>query len=495
MNHKFGITSQRITLLIFAVIFFSIYTIQAVLNHYFLRTYALDYGFYNQAFWDFAHFRINQNTVFEPVLSSYFQVHPAFVLPLLSPLYWVFTPIFGTYSLLIIQNILILLGGYGTYLFIQRKTGNFLISLLAFIHYNLLWGHFSAIASDYIDVTVASAMVPFFLLFFDKKRYWLAVPFFLFTLISRENMPIWFIFISLSLVLLYKERKAKIMAASFGILSMIYFILLFKFVIPGFEKPGLPYWGFAYSALGHSPGQVLIHIVSHPWETLKILFVNHTGDPTNDGIKKEFYVVFLLSGGILLFLRPVYLLWFIPLIAQKMLNDFFARWGITGFYSVEVVSVITLAAFMSASWIKLNRVKYILFGLLCFSTAGITVLKMEYRLSKWYDPAKENLTVSTFYHTQNDVKKIMSEILSKVPEDANVAAMQDIVPHLAFRKNISIFPYVRNADYIIFLLNGNKYPLLETTFEPEKAKYAGNPEWTVITDDYPLLILKRKTTQ
>ena len=73
--------------------------------------------------------------------------------------------------------------------------------------------------------------------------------------------------------------------------------------------------------------------------------------------------------------------------------------------------------------------------------------------------------------------------------------MQDVVPHLAFRENISIFPYVRKADYIIFILNGNKYPLRETTFEPEKARYIDNPDWIVIVDDYPLLILKRKTTK
>ena len=388
MIQKSGISRQQVILLVFAFLFFSIYTVEVVLNHYFMRTYALDYGFYNQAFWDFAHFRLNSNTVFEPPLDSYFQVHPAFVLPVLSPLYWIFTPLFGTYSLLIIQNLFILLGGYGTYLFIKRKTGNFVIALLAFIHFNLLWGHYSALATDYIDVTVASAVVPFFLLFFDKQKYWLAVPFFLFTLISRENMPIWFVFISLSLMLLYKEKKAKIAAAAFGLFSIFYFIFLFKVIIPGFERPGLHYWGFAYSSLGDNPGEAVIRIISHPLDTLRLLIENQSGDPAFDGVKREFYIVFLLSGGLLLLLRPVYLLWFIPLIAQKMFNDSGVRWGIVGFYSIEVISVISLAAFMSAAWIKWKSVKYILYGILCLSTLRITLLKMEERTSKWYDASK-----------------------------------------------------------------------------------------------------------
>ena len=117
------------------------------------------------------HFRLNANSVMEPQLASYFQVHPAFILPILSPLYWIFNPFFGTYSLLIIQNIFIVAGGYAVYLLIFRKTGNFYIALLAMIHYNVLWGHYSALAADYIDTTVASSMVPFFLLFFDRRKF------------------------------------------------------------------------------------------------------------------------------------------------------------------------------------------------------------------------------------------------------------------------------------------------------------------------------------
>jgi uncharacterized membrane protein len=474
------------------LIFGTIYMVQVVLNHYFMRTYALDYGFYNQAFWDFAHFRVNSNTVFEPRLASYFQIHPAFTLPLLSPLYWIFSPVFGTYSLLVIQNIFILLGGYGTYLFIKRKTGDNLIAILAFVHYNLLWGHYSALSSDYIDTTVSASMVPLFFLFFDRKRYGLASLFFLFIIVCKENMPIWFIFISFTIFILYKDRIARIWAGLFGLFSLGYFIFLFMVLIPAFENPGLPYWGFAYGALGNSPGEAILHILQHPFSTLKLLFINHSGDPTFDGIKIEFYEVFLISGGILLFLRPVYFIPFIPIIAQKMFNDMYNRWGIVGFYSIEVVSILTLAVFMATAWIKKTNTKYILYGILCVATLAITVIKMDHRTSLYYDPAKERLTSREFYGSQNNVRRIRQVIRANVPPDARVAAMQDIVPHLAFRKDISIFPYVRDADYIIFIMNGNQYPLKGETFLSTTRRYLESPEWHKIVDDYPLIILKRK---
>jgi uncharacterized membrane protein len=475
------------------VFFMVLYTTQVVLNHYFMRTYALDYGFYNQAFWDFAHFRTNSNTVFEPALANYFQIHPAFTLPLLSPLYWIFNPFFGTYSLLIIQNIFIMLGGYGTYLLIKRKTGNEIIAILAFIHFNVIWGHYSALASDYIDTTVASSMVPLFFLYFDKKKYVLASLIFLFVIICKENMPIWFIFISITLILLYRDRVARWIAVGYSVFSLVYLVFLFKVLIPHFQNPDLPYWGFAYSALGKNPAEAIRFIFTHPWKTIQLLFINQSGDHLYDGIKMEFYKVFLLSGGILLIVRPVYFIPFIPIIAQKVFNDSYIRWGIMGFYSIEAVSLLTLAIFLSTAHIKSMILKYGLYLVLCFVTLRVTLIKMDERVSKWYDAGKENLTVKAFYTSPNNVSHIRKQIHDNVPADANVAAMQDVVPHLAYRKNISIFPYVRQADYIIFILNGNIYPLKEQKFLLERDKYLNDTTaWKQIINEYPLIILKRR---
>ena len=468
-----------------------IYTTQVVLNHYYFRTYALDYGYYNQAFWDFAHFRVNANTVFEPPLANYFQVHPGFTLLLLSPLYWLFNPIFGTYSLLIIQNVFMLLGGYGVYLLVRRKTENFWIAVLAFLHYNLLWGHYSALSADFIETTVASCMVPLFFLFFDRKRYFLAGIFFLFMITCKENMPIWFIFISLTLIFIYKDKRSRLIALGFGIFSFLYLVFIFKFLIPYFDNPDRPYSGFAYSALGNNPAEAVVHIIRHPIETFRLLFINHLGDKIYDNIKAEFYLVFLLSGGLLLFWRPVYIIPFIPLIAQKMFNDAYGRWGILGFYSIEAVSLLTLAVFLATSGIKKVKFRYVLYALLCFSTLAVTMIKMNHRTSVWYDKSKEHFFRSAFYQPGIDAQKIRKQIREVVPAGSPLAASQGIVPHFAYRPEIYMFPYVHDAEYIVLLLNSSTYPLGEESFKKEVEKYLQNPEWKQVLNDYPLLILKR----
>lgn len=489
MNIQFS-KKQRIILLITIGVFGCIYMLQVIMNHYLMRTYALDYGFYNQAFWDFAHFRSNFNTVMEPQL-NYFQVHPGFTLLLLSPLYHLFNPIFGTYSLLIIQNIFIIIGGYCTFLLLVNKTGDFWVGLLAFIHFNLVWGHYSALSADFIEATVGASMVPVFLYAFDKHRHVLASLVFLFILACKENMPIWFIFISIVLFFTYKDKKQKILSVSYGIFSILYLIILFRIIIPSFEEPGITYWGFAYSSLGENPSEAVKFIITRPVEALRLLFVNHLNDPAFDNIKKELYIVFLLSGGLLLLRRPVYILAFIPIIAQKVYNDAFIRWGISSFYSIEIVSILTAYAFL-ASLNKKRAINYILYISLCLSTLGITLNKMNSRRSLWYVPDKEALLHRGFYQTRLDVKEIRKRIRTIVPENAAMVTTQSIVPHFSHREKISIFPYVHDANYMVLLKDGNPYPLNHESFEKESNRYLNDKDWSIIFNEHPLIILKRK---
>jgi uncharacterized membrane protein len=464
-------------------LFAAVYTMQVVLNHYFMRTYAMDYGFYNQAFWDFAHFRMNSPTILGVSLGSYFQVHPTFTLPLLSPLYWIFSPLFGTYSLLIIQNIFIVLGGYGTYLGERKPAIIGLPCWHSFI--TTCCGDISAHwPRIYIDATVVSSTVPGFS-FFDKKKFVPAGIIFL-QLPARRICPSGS-FIAITLILTYRTRL-RLVAAGFGIFSVLY---LFRFrILIRILKILTFLLGICLSALGET-GQAIHFILKHPLETARLMVENQTGNLAFDHIKAEFYLVFILSGGVLLLLRPVYLIMFIPLIAQKVLNDSFVRWGILGFYSIEIVSVLTLAVFMATQWKDRLRLRYLLYIVLCLSTLRITYLKMQERTVCIMMSGRKIYSCS-FYQPENDVRKIRRQTKAVVPKDANLCAMQDIVPQLAYRRNISVFPFVREADYIVLLLNGNPYPLKEEEYMSRIERYVNDPAWEKALNDYPLVILKKK---
>src|SRR5688572_26649804 len=86
-----------IIILFFACVYFSI----SIYNHYNFRTFAFDLGIKNQVLWDYAHGRMNYNSLMPEldgkvnVLANHFEP----VLFIFAPLYY----IFGSYTLLLVQ--------------------------------------------------------------------------------------------------------------------------------------------------------------------------------------------------------------------------------------------------------------------------------------------------------------------------------------------------------------------------------------------------------
>src|SRR6185295_709951 len=103
----------------FTLIFFGcIYALISWVNHYLFRTSAYDLGIYNQAIYHYAHLRINHPTIFDPPITNFLSDHFDLVLPVISPLYY----LFGSYTLLIVQVVVILIGGLGVFRYFKLKS-------------------------------------------------------------------------------------------------------------------------------------------------------------------------------------------------------------------------------------------------------------------------------------------------------------------------------------------------------------------------------------
>jgi uncharacterized membrane protein len=473
------------------LLFFIIYGVQAFLNHYFFRTNALDYGFHLQSMYRFMHFKSGPLTVFGKVLESYFQIHPSFTLLFLTPINWLLKPLFGSYTLLLVQNIFLILGGYYTYKVILLKSNNYSLSFLSLIHYFVLWGHFSAIAFEYIDATIASTLVPVFFYYFFKEKYLASILVLFFIISSRENMPLWFVFIGMFLgfdnVLNKKSLKWPL---RISIISLLYLILIFTVLIPGFQQEGYSYNRFQYSSLGANIPEALLFVLKHPIEAIKLLFVNHLENPVYNNVKAEFWYVFLLSGGVILIKKPHYLLLFVPIIAQKMFSNDYQMWGINIFYSIEVVSILSIAAFLILKDIHNSKIRFFAGAMLCLVTFSVTVIKMNARESKWYNKGKEKIYDKNFYSSQHDIKSIQL-VLDQIPKNAKVCASEKLVAHLAFRDHIYYFPNIRDAEYLILLFNSTTYPLNKTEFDTKISELTNSSEWEIMNKTKDLLLMKR----
>ena len=481
---------------LFLLVFFgALMIIMPITNHYFFRTFAFDYGAYNFAFYDYAHFNISPNPVYIGANKTFLQDHLSFTLIFLAPFYWLLKWVFGTYTLLIIQSLFVIWGGWASWKFILEKTESHFLGFLTLLLYFTLYGRYSSFAADCNLMIILSSFVPVFLLYFHRGKTWITVLCFLFLILGRESMPLWTFFICLFLMIFYRKEREKVrLAAIFCLASVVYFIFAFKVLIPAIENPEIPFNLFNYSNLGESPLEALSFMFSHPLDTLELLFINTSGESYYDLVKSEFYLVYLVSGGVLLILRPYYLIPFIPLIAQKMFNDSPVRWGIASYYSIEIVAILPILVVLVLASLKWKKIALFLGCVACIMSISITTHKLKpyNRELPWAGIGKIDPLNKWFRLSDLNIG-IINDQLDKIPPGASVAATGNIVPHLAFRDHIYYLPREpKDVDYIVVLHCENHFMLSQEELEEKIESWKNDSQLIITHEDKDLIIFHRK---
>ncbi|MDD4109158.1 MAG: DUF2079 domain-containing protein [Prolixibacteraceae bacterium] len=480
-----------IILIIFGILIF----FMGILNHYLFKTVTHDYGNYNFAFWDYAHFRLSDIPTSR---GNFLQDHFSFTLMYFIPVYWLLSWLTGTYTLIIIQCSLIIIAAWYSFKIINLKSNDIWLVSGVLIYYFTLLGRYTAFSGDVNLAVMSSCFIPVFIYYFQIKKYFTAFVILILSLFSRENIPLWFIFIFIVLIIEHRRDKKAIIFGLSGIaISMVYFIMLFKIFIPSVESEVTGYTLFNYSALGESPWEAMQFVIQNPVESIKLFFINHLDEPANDWIKIEFYLVCLISGGFVLLLRPQYLIWFIPIVAQKVLNDSSIRWGIATYYTIEVVTLLPLSVFMVISQFKTLKLKKSLVLIVCLATISVTINKMDKQNNQvpWtLNPSKVNIFHKSFYEAPFNVKKV-NKLLKQIPPNAKVSASNIILPHLAQRQHIYFFPDVKDAEYIVFSVYDNNYIFSNQYNEDNRNQVFSDTTWMVIAQEFPVFLFKRISNQ
>lgn len=483
------------------LLFFAIYFgLISFVNHYFFRTSSDPLGIYTNAIYDYAHFRANDCKLLTPLNAQletpFFDNKLSDHFNLIQFLFAPFYLVFGSYTLLIFQWLIILLGGWGVFRFFSDFGYSKYLGPLAMLHYFVFFGFHSALAFDYHDNVIGASAVPWLFYFLRKGRVaWFSVVLVL-AVACKENIPVFlfFIFGVLALKPFEKSTKQRLMAVVASVFCIAYFLVVTKVVMPSLANEGRDsYLHFHYSALGESYGDAIKFALTHPWETFKMFFVNHTGSNFGNGIKFELYLVLALSGGVAWFFKPRWLLMAIPIIAQKVLNDQILKWGINYHYNAELVAIATFGLFDVLSGLEWKTWGRRLAFIAVLSTGVITLVKYGARTAKWYDPHRQNVLSPTHYKRDFDVKELY-RALDQIPKDENtsVSAHFALVPHVAFRKTLYEFPVVEDADYIAVLIGEGTYPLRsDEAFADSVAVYQQSMEWETVYEGNKTVILKR----
>lgn len=460
----------------------------SLVNHYCFRTYALDLGLYTNALYDYAHFSGNDSSVFKETTENILADHFDLYLPLFSPLIY----LFGTYTLLIVQIVFILIGATGIYRLIEHRFPDSGLKNYALTYFLVFFGIYSALAFDYHSNVVASMLVPWLFLAVDKRQLLKAALLALAILIGKENLSLWMIFIGLGLFIKYfKDVRLRYFLVGIILFSVIYFIAITGYVMPCLSSAG-KYPHFHYSKLGPNAGEALKYLISHPIESLRLLFVNHIPSPEFDHVKAELWIFLILSGFLCLF-RPVYLLMLLPIIGQKLYHDNPAMWGINYQYSIEFAPIFAIGVFETIAGWKQKRVRVIASLVSIFLAFVCSVRSMD-RSIMYSEKSRIRVYQSNHYKREFPIDEAY-RLIEKIPADAIVSAHSCFLPHMALRPTIYQFPIVKDAAYIFLSPKEGTYPLNQEQFDAEVDRLIHAPEWEVIVQSENFILLKKKSGQ
>lgn len=477
-------SSERRNVFFLLGVFAILYGLVSLVNHYFFRTYTLDLGFYTNALFDYRNFRWNDSGTISEVSSNMLGGHFEPVLFLFAPL----TFLFGTYTLLIVQILFLLWGGYCIYLYFRNKGSLFATAAAVFFLGYFTW--FAALAFDFHTNVIAAACLPFLLLSAQRRKVWAFSAVFVFMLLCKENISLWLFFVALGLAVEYcsHTRWRNIMLMFAGAALTYFFVVVYLF-IPWFSESGA-YSGFLYSVVGNSPQEAFVYIISHPWETAKLLFENHAENSLYDGYKVEFHRMVVYTGLPFLILRPTFIWMLVPLYFQKMLHNDPSMWGVGYHYGAEFAPVLTVGIFTVLAKIFSEDFQKYMAIMMAFVSLAVTFHTMDSTVM-FTDKSRIRIYKATHYKRTYDVKAV-KEILRSIPADVAVSAQAPFMPHLALRDNVYQFPIVKNAEYLVISSAENTYPLETGLFLQTVNNYVQSPEWELWKEDDDFKVLKKR---
>jgi uncharacterized membrane protein len=465
-----------------------------LLNHFYFRTFAYYYGVYNFAFFDYAHLGNHPiPLLFDTSNSTFLQDHFSLLFIFLSPLYWVFNFFAGTYLLLIIQWAAIVYGGWATFKLILYKSLSLKMSLAALTCYFFFYSRFSAYHADCNLAIIGSALIPVFLYFFSTKKIKSLIAVFFVLLITREDFSLWLSFICLFLLIENRKNKQQFkLAIVLMLVSSLFFMIIFKWIIPSLETETVKFALFNYSALGSTPMQAFTFIVQHPLNAIKLLFVNHLQNPEYDWHKFKYYAVFGLSGGLLLFYKPQYLICLIPIITKKMYNDDWLRWTYETYYGIETASILPALVFMVIADFKSNLCRMIFSGTVVFSlllTSYFCFLsdRQPFVFSKYQ-------FFKPIFYVEDYPAKQVHHLLSQIPDNAAVSASSRLLPHLANREKIYYFTEIHDAQFVCISLDGDTWPYSKAEYQQSIWKMLKNNLWKAKFAVGNIVVFKKKSS-
>lgn len=414
--------------------FVAVFLILNFARHAAFHTHALDLGYYDQALWNTAHGRWFENSLKPfPLLGSHFSP----LLAVVAPLYWIWSDVRVTF---VVQILALALSGLPLYLLTRERwpAAAPLVLLAYYLNPSL---HVAALNQLRGTVLALPCLALALYGLIKQDRRWLVLGAIL-ALLSKEDMSIFVA--AFGLFWLIKTRDWKLGGALIAAGAAWFFIVPFK-VVPAFRGEGYPYFN-KYPYLGSGPGEAIQTLLRDPLVLLRVI-------ATPDRLTAVWRVTW--PGGLLGLFSPGLMALSLPGFGYLLASTNGIIYTLQDWYPAPLQPILYFAALMGLLWLKERN-----WGRGWVARLAVVYLVLVGALAFWQlSPVPPARSADPAHFRVTDHARLGHDLLARIPPDAPISAQSDLLPHLAHRQEIHVYPdNLDRVDYVLVDLTSNPYP-------------------------------------
>ena len=427
-----------------------------------------DLGNMVQAVWSTAHGRFLENTSLDGTQLSRLGGHADPFLALLAP-FWLVWP--SPLLLLVVQALAVSAGAFPVFWLARKHLASDRVAANfagAYLLYPATQFNAFTPSAGFHAVSIAIPLILFAIWFLDEGRLIPFAVFGLFAAATKEE-------IGLAVGLLgiwYAVRKGKRLQGSVVLgCGAAITALDFLVIIPHFSPPGFHPFADRYAAVGGSVGGILHTALSDPSALVRAAATGHN----------TVYLLLLLVPflGLWLF-EPLIAVCALPDLAINLLSSKPEQTTLELQYTAGILPFLVVAAILGAQRLRRDPSLIVLAACACLALySPIVVARSDITSALQPSPAR--------------AAKVRA--LAMIPAGAPVAASNQLGADLSERRYIYVFPYVRDARWIV-LDKKDRYldssPYAARAFDQAVARYEGSANWNIVYSSHGVEVLHKR---
>jgi uncharacterized membrane protein len=262
----------------------------------------------------------------------------------------------------------------------------------------------------------------------------------------KEDMPLLVLMMGLYALLIQRQWRVGIITVA-G--SVVWFVMANFVIIPAYSPVGDSIYVARYSSLGSSLAELILSFFIRPFRVLAIAF-----EPP----KLLYWLQLTMPVAFTSFLDPVLLLLALPSLAINTLSSNPATYTLNSFhYSAPIVPFIVISSISGIACLSRRLARDDEQRRAAWRARLLIVVlgaSLGYHVMAGYTPLRPGFRWPT-----PDTHDVLAEqMLAKIPPQVSVSAGNSLVPRLANRSHVYIFPAIEDAEYIAIDTRSSYYP-------------------------------------